>query len=148
MARQDPNLRVSKVYFPEDLPILVHQLRVCPSPDQLPPGFFWYGARRSNPGRVPNWLQRMLAETDAQDGSASTMTPEAEEAEEDREVRTDSEESETLVPEWLEHVDQESNEPDTISESGPGRYSLRDRRQTRKPVRLMQNCTTEQFGTN
>ena len=56
VARLDPNLRVSNVYFPEDPPMLVHQLRVCPSPDKLPGGFYWYGARHRSPGRVPNWL--------------------------------------------------------------------------------------------
>ena len=42
--RKDPNLKVAKFYFPDDPPILVHQLRVCQSPDQLPPAFYWYGA--------------------------------------------------------------------------------------------------------
>ena len=109
----------------------------------------------------------MLEETATQDCSASTITPDSEEAEKDLEIHADSEEpdetpqdspsnhikaeaqeSETLVPEWLEHVEQESSKPNIISESGPGRYSLRDRRQTRKPVCLMQNCTTEWFRMN
>ena len=63
MARQDPNARVSKVYFPEDLSILVHQLRVCPSPPQLPAGFFCYGAPHCSSGYVPRWLQTWLFQT-------------------------------------------------------------------------------------
>ena len=164
VAQQGPNLRVSKVYFPEDLPILVHELRVFPSPDQLPAGFFWYGARRRSPGHVPNWLQRMLAETATQDCIASTITPESEESEENGRdsvepdetpqdspsdhIEAEAQEYETLVPEWLEQVEQESSEPDIICESGPGRYNLRNQRKTRKPVHLRQNCTTEQFKTN
>ena len=31
---------VGKVYFPEDPTLLVHQLRVCPSPDMLPAGIY------------------------------------------------------------------------------------------------------------
>ena len=66
VARRDPNLTVTKVYFPEDTPIEIHQLRVCPSPNALPAGFYWYGARRRSPGRTPNWLQRMLAMTNGE----------------------------------------------------------------------------------
>ena len=62
---------VSKVYFPEDSYITVHQLRVCPGPKALPAGFYWYGRKRRSPGRTPNWLQRMLnaAERDGINGS-------------------------------------------------------------------------------
>ena len=59
-ARHDPNLTVKKVYFPEDPPLTVHQMRVCTSPGSLPAGFYWYGARRKSSGRTPTWLQRML----------------------------------------------------------------------------------------
>ena len=60
IAKREPNLTVRKVYFPEDPALTVHQLRVCPSPDMLPAGFYWYGAKRRSSGRTPTWLQRML----------------------------------------------------------------------------------------
>lgn len=60
------------MYFPNDPPILVHQLRVCPSPDKLPPGFYWYGAKRRSPGRAPNWLQKLLSSTRSSPESAET----------------------------------------------------------------------------
>ena len=60
IARHDPNLTVQKVYFPEDSPLTVHQVRVCLSPDMLPAGFYWYGAKRRSSGRTPTWLQRVL----------------------------------------------------------------------------------------
>ena len=60
ISRHDPNLTVQKVYFPEDSPLTVHQLRVCLSYDMLPAGFYWYGAKRRSSGRTPTWLQRML----------------------------------------------------------------------------------------
>ena len=41
----------------------IHQLRVCPCPDLLPPGFYWYGNRRRSPGRIPRWVDRFLSET-------------------------------------------------------------------------------------
>ena len=59
-ARHDPNLTVKKLYFPEDPPLTVHQMRVCTSPGSLPAGFYWYGAKRKSSGRTPTWLQRML----------------------------------------------------------------------------------------
>ena len=60
VTKQDPNLTVQKVYFPEDPVLTVHQLRVCRSPEMLPAGFYWYGAKRRSSGRAPGWLQRML----------------------------------------------------------------------------------------
>ena len=60
VTRKDPNLKVSKVYFPEDTTLLVHELRNCPCPDMLSVGFYWYGAKRRSSGRTPNWLQKML----------------------------------------------------------------------------------------
>ena len=60
ISRHDPNLTVQKVYFHEDSPLTVHQLQACLSPDMLPAGFYWYGAKRRSEGRTPTWLQRML----------------------------------------------------------------------------------------
>jgi len=57
-------------------------------------------------------------------------------------VETEQLEPETLVPEWLELVGQESSRSAVDSERDSGRYNLRDRRQTRKPARLMQSRTT------
>ena len=39
VTKRDPDLSVAKVYFPEDATLLVHQLRVCPSPPMLPEPF-------------------------------------------------------------------------------------------------------------
>ena len=74
IARKDPNLTVIKVYFPEDPALTVHQLRVCVSPDMLPAGFYWYGAKRKSAGRTPAWLQRMLSVATVND-TAQQSTP-------------------------------------------------------------------------
>ena len=66
--------------------MLVHQLRVCPSPDQLQAGFYWYGARRHSPGRVPNWLQRLLTETANRECASSNSHNELAEPTEGRDV--------------------------------------------------------------
>ena len=60
IERKDPNLTLVNVYFPQEPKVLVHQLRVCPCPDQLPPGFYWYGKKRKSTGRIPAWLSRLL----------------------------------------------------------------------------------------
>ncbi len=51
VSRKDPDLTVVKVYFPQDRLIQIHQLRVQPCPPDLLAGFFWYGGKRSGPGR-------------------------------------------------------------------------------------------------
>ena len=60
VTKQDLNLTVQKVYFPEDPVITVHQLRVCCHPEMLPAEFYWYGAKQRSSGCIPGWLQRML----------------------------------------------------------------------------------------
>ena len=41
--RNDPDITVVKVYFPEEGGIQIHQSRVCLCPPKLPAGFYWYG---------------------------------------------------------------------------------------------------------
>ena len=56
----DPDVLLTKVYFPQDRDIHVHQSRVKVCPPQFPAGFFWYGGRRRGPGRPPRWVSEML----------------------------------------------------------------------------------------
>ena len=57
-----PDVTASKVYFPEEAVIQVHQTRVCPCPTQFPPGYYWYGGKRRGPGRPPKWVDKLLSE--------------------------------------------------------------------------------------
>ena len=59
-----PNIVASKVYFPEDNEIQVHQTRVCACPAGFPAGFYWYGGKRRSPGRPPKWVEQTLEELD------------------------------------------------------------------------------------
>ena len=61
VERNDPDVTVVKVYSPQDGQIQVHQMRVAPCPPELPAGFFWYGSRRSSPGRPPKWVDQLLS---------------------------------------------------------------------------------------
>ena len=159
VARQDPNVRVSKVYFPEDLSILVHQLRVCPSPSQLPAGFFWYGARRRSSGRVPRWLQTWLSQTANQEHPDPPHEPEESSECEEPEHRDEGlfEMSPDLlsepdpaqpeqelpepclpIPALPGSMEQEPCETTMNSNVNSGHYELRDRRLRKPPARLMQ----------
>lgn len=53
----DPDATVVKVYFPQDGGIQVHQTRIQHCPD-IPVGFYWYGGKRSGPGR-PKWTSNI-----------------------------------------------------------------------------------------
>ena len=60
IERRDPDITAVKVYAPQDGQIHVHQNRVAPCPPEIPAGFFWYGTRRSGPGRPPKWVDQLL----------------------------------------------------------------------------------------
>ena len=68
VERRDPDVTVVKVYVPQDGQIQVHQSRVSPCPPGFPAGFFWYGGKRSNPGRPCKWVDKLLQDaTQAKD---------------------------------------------------------------------------------
>ena len=74
--RNDPDLTVTKQFFPEEGTIQIHQLRVCPCP-QLPVGFYWYGGTRHSAGGVPRWVEELtqngtLCEDPTEDGQVET----------------------------------------------------------------------------
>ena len=104
IKREDPNLTLTNVYFPQEPGMVVHQLRVCPCPDLLPSGFYWYGSKRRNPGRTPPWLSRLLS-------SSFADTPvEPDETEEDTPTSTAVEDSPAEIQ--RETLEQLFNEDD------------------------------------
>ena len=75
----DPDVLLTKVYFPQDRTIQVHQSRVKACPPKFPAAFYWYGGRRRGPGRPPRWVSRVLdAHTPADPGEADTTSGEPE----------------------------------------------------------------------
>ena len=60
-----------KVYFPEQNPIQVDQSRVSHCPEGFPPGWFWYGGRRSGPGHPPKWIEQVLQEPNPETATLS-----------------------------------------------------------------------------
>ena len=65
VSRDDPDVTVIKMYFPDDPQIQVHQSRVQMFPDSFPPGFYWYGYRKHGPGRPSKKIQKRLAQINA-----------------------------------------------------------------------------------
>jgi hypothetical protein len=50
LSISEPDITVQQVYHSQRGPIQVHQSRVTPCPNHLPPGYYWYGRRQSSPG--------------------------------------------------------------------------------------------------
>ena len=89
----ETNVTATKVYFPCEDPIQVHQLRVKPCPPGFPAGYYWYGSKRRGPGRPPRWVEQVLMDSQqpvmqtdradqqtstpatTEDASGSTLTP-------------------------------------------------------------------------
>jgi len=67
---RDPDVTITKVYFPQESAIQVHQSRVCLCPTAFPAGYYWYGNKRKGPGQAPKWVDKLLSdETFAEDQS-------------------------------------------------------------------------------
>ena len=58
---RDPGITVSKVYFPQEKTIQVHQSRIQLCPSNFPAGYYWYGSNRASPGRPPKWVDQLMA---------------------------------------------------------------------------------------
>ena len=54
------DITVTKIYFPDDPSLQVHQSRAQHCPPSLPSEFYWYGAKRSRPGRPSKKILKQL----------------------------------------------------------------------------------------
>ena len=63
LQRNDPDITASKVYFPDDGQIQVHQQRVTYTryPPELVAGYYWYGPAKHSFGKTPQWVQSLCA---------------------------------------------------------------------------------------
>ena len=61
ISRDDPDVTVTRVYFPDHPPVQVHQLRIKSCPVSLPCGYYFYGKKRSRPGRPPKWIKKLMS---------------------------------------------------------------------------------------
>ena len=125
----DTNITATKVYFPMDDPIHVHQIRVKPCPVGFTAGYFWYGGKRRGPGRPPRWVVAILAGEESPGSEQSSPTdsddtlPEA-----PTHLCLEAGHSANVEADSPERVEGGVVEEDTTPDSLPGRYSLRTSR--------------------
>ena len=84
-AVNDPDIMVTKVYFPQDATIQVHRSRVKSCPPNFPSGFYWYGGRRLKRGRPPKWVQDLVEKCMDHHVDAETQRDDADIDDESRE---------------------------------------------------------------
>ena len=60
---EEPNVTVTKVYFPDDPSVQVLFSMLCGCPAGFPDGFYWYGNNRRAPGRPAKTVERLLTAT-------------------------------------------------------------------------------------
>ena len=65
VSRNDPDVTVTKIYFPEDQQIQVHQSRIQHCQPSIPAGFYWYGSKKSKPNRPLKHVLNHLAALEA-----------------------------------------------------------------------------------
>jgi len=57
---KDPDITVSKEYFPQEKSIQIHQSRVQLCPSNFPASYYWYSSKRAGPGRPPKWVDHLM----------------------------------------------------------------------------------------
>jgi len=65
ISRDDPDVTVTKVYFPDEPPSQVHQIRVKNCTVSFPCGYYGYRNKRSRPGRPPRWVEKLVNQSPA-----------------------------------------------------------------------------------
>ena len=56
---EEPNIVATKVYFPDDGPIHVHQTRTTRCPPEFQNGYYWYGSKQCSSNRYPRWIDEI-----------------------------------------------------------------------------------------
>ena len=133
-----------KVYAPQDGTIRVHQSRVTRCPSGFPAGYYWYGTRRSSPGRPPKWVDRLLS---AQDTSNDVEDDESQQTDADETVCTEASE-ECLLSTDHNHPPDASDEQETVDAERRSEATTSIQTRTRKiipPKRLMLVCSGRAF---
>ena len=146
IRKNDPDLCVSEVYFPDRSTIQVHQSRVCKCPLLLPPGFYWYGGRRKNIEKIPQWLQQLdttddIAMATAEAQGDNTAAPTGELQDDDSTMARLEDMSDDNAQE--DGTEEEEDTQDDTDETVNKRYSLRNRDSIRLPRRYVNRVRDE-----
>ena len=57
-----PDMTVVKVYRPQDGQIQITRNLLTPCPDSFQAGYYWYGDKRTGPGKPPKWIDNPMPE--------------------------------------------------------------------------------------
>ena len=60
VAIRDPDVTTTKVYFPQEGQIQVHQQRITHCPPALVTDHYWYGPKKHSEGKVPQWIENLM----------------------------------------------------------------------------------------
>lgn len=113
LARNDPDLTVAKVYFPQDGQIQIHQLRVTPCPTEFPAGYYWYGKKKQSPGRPAKWVEQLLSSPSQLGQNCGEQEPNESEA-----VTSESEYDKSDDEEEADHEESDHERTNNETESG------------------------------
>ena len=154
--KNDPDVTVVPVHFPESGSIQVHQSRVCCCPPKWPTGFYWYGGNKLSRGGVPRWLEKLLSHEPAEPEDEIVSAEDTTSPEEDD---TTTETSDVLTPQEEEieptnDASQELLEPETDQTTPTSdrsvlpnaRYNLRHA--VKPPDRLVQQVIVRDEHTS
>ena len=72
-AVNNPDVIVTKIYFPQASPIQVHQNWICRCPSGFPSGFYWYGNNQQSPGKTLKWIDNLKDTDKGTDSTDSNM---------------------------------------------------------------------------
>jgi len=73
IAVNNPDVTVTKVYFPQDKQITIHQSWVKYCPAAFSPGFYRYGGKQKGLGNVPEWVQNLLSDATSSLDTSTSM---------------------------------------------------------------------------
>ena len=106
-----------KVYKPGDGTISVHTSRVSRCPPAFPAGSYWYGGKRSGPGRPPQWIDALMEEDAETHESHVSGTRDSTPDNPSRQPNIDQEEGD------VGRDDEDPPDPPSVPETGLGRGS-------------------------
>ena len=67
VAKDETNITATRVYFPDEKSIKIHQSRVQMCTFNFPAGYYWYGKKQTSPGRPPKWVEQLLSTSETGD---------------------------------------------------------------------------------
>ena len=63
LSIDDPDITLQVVYHPQSGQIQVHQSRVTPYPDGMPPAYYWYGRKQNSRGGSPRFIEQLAQQS-------------------------------------------------------------------------------------